>query len=73
MKEKKSFLENAKYEEEDLLKRDEVVVYQFDVKQNQKTQVTKLICGDYGFEAMTFYNTLEKLNQEICEIEDMEE
>lgn len=73
LKEKKSFLENAKYEEEDLLKRDEVAVYQFDVKQNQKTQVTKLICGDYGFEAMTFYNTLEKLNQEICEIEDMEE
>lgn len=73
LKEKKSFLENAKYEEEDLLKRDEVAVYQFDVNQNQKTQVTKLICGDYGFEAMTFYNTLEKLNQEICEIEDMEE
>lgn len=73
LKEKESFLENAKYEEDDLLKRDEVAVYQFDVKQNQKTQVTKLICGDYGFEAMTFYNTLEKLNQEICEIEDMEE
>lgn len=73
LKEKESFLQNTEYEEEDLLERKEVAVYQFDVKQNQKTQVTKLVCGDYGFEAMTFYNTLEKLNQEICKIEDMEE
>lgn len=73
LKEKETFLEKTKYEETDLLERDEVAVYQFDVKENRKTQVTRLVCGDYGFEAMTFYNTLEKLNQEICEIEDMEE
>lgn len=73
LKDKEAFLTKTKYEQKDLLKRDEVAVYQFDVKDNQKTQVTKLICGDYGFEAMTFYHTLERLNQEICEIENMEE
>lgn len=70
---KEEFLKNTEYDKDDLLERDEVGVYQFDVKENQKTQVTKLACGDYGFEAMTFYNTLEKLNQQICEIENMEE
>lgn len=73
LEEKEQLLNDMQYEEEDLLRRDEVAVYQFDVNERKKTQVTKLVCGDYGFEAMTFYNTLEKLNQQICEIENMEE
>lgn len=73
LSDREEFLKNTGYDKEDLLECDEVAVYQFDVKENQKTRVTRLACGDYGFEAMTFYNTLEKLNQQICEIENMEE
>lgn len=61
------------YEEADLIKRQDTAVYQFDVIHNQKTRVTKLSCGEYGYEAMTFYNTLKELNNEIEAIEQMEE
>lgn len=61
------------YDAEDLLSAEDVAVYQFDVNEEQRTIVTKLFCGEYGFEAMTFYNTLKKLNDEISHIESMEE
>ena len=58
------------YEECDWIERDKVRVYQFDVDDNQKTTVTKLSCGEYGFEAMTFYDTLEQLNRQTMTIEE---
>lgn len=61
------------YDEDDLIDRQEVAVYQFDVAEDQRTVVTKLPCGDYGFETMTFYNTLKSLNEEINQIESTEE
>lgn len=69
----KKFLKDLDYDASDLVTRRDVAVYQFDIGKNQKTQVTKLSCGDYGFEAMTFYNTLEKMNNQINQIDDMEE
>ena len=41
-------------------------------KKNEKTQVSRLPCGDYGFEAITFYNTLKQLNDEINQMESEE-
>lgn len=67
------FLKNSEYDELDPVSRQDVAVYQFDIQENQKTQVTKLSCGDYGFEAMTFYKTLKKLNNQIEQIENTEE
>lgn len=67
--EREKFLGDSGYEEEDLLSRNDIRVYQFDVLDNQKTKVQKLPCGDYGFEAMTFYDTLQELNAEIDKIE----
>lgn len=69
MPEQEAFLNESDYEKEDLLSRDQINVYQFDVQENQKTKISKLPCGDFGFEAMTFYDTLQKLNQEIGRIE----
>ncbi len=71
--EKREIMQQLQYEKEDLLQAEDVAVYQFDVKENQRTQVTELPCGDYGFEAMTFYKTLEKLNSQISQIESGEE
>lgn len=73
MPDTETFLEDLGYDDSDLVVRQDVAVYQFDIEKNQKTQVTKLSCGDYGFEAMTFYNTLEKMNNQINRIDDMEE
>ena len=58
------------YEECDWIERDKVRVYQFDVDDSQKTTVTKLSCGEYGFEAITFYDTLEQLNRQTMIIEE---
>ena len=69
MPKQEAFLKESDYEKEDLLSRDQINVYQFDVQENQKTKISKLPCGDFGFEAMTFYDTLQKLNQEIGRIE----
>lgn len=69
MPEQDAFLSESDYEKEDLLSRDQINVYQFDVQENQKTKISKLPCGDFGYEAMTFYDTLQKLNQEIGRIE----
>lgn len=72
MKDKEAFLKSSDYEEEDLLNRENIRVYQFDVQENHKTKIQKLPCGDYGFEAMTFYETLRKMNNEIDSIENEE-
>lgn len=68
MKDKEAFLQASDYEKEDLLNRDNIRVYQFDVQENYKTKIQQLSCGDYGFEAMTFYDTLEKMSNEIDQI-----
>ena len=69
MKNKEAFLQASDYEEEDLLDRDNIRVYQFDVQENHRTKIQQLSCGDYGFEAMTFYDTLKKMSDEIDQIE----
>lgn len=70
MSKKDRFLEKTGYEPEDLLPREQVAVYQFDEQENGQTRLTKLPCGDYGFEAVTFYNTLKNMNKQIDFIED---
>lgn len=62
--------EKLGYEGIDWIDKSKVNVYQFDVDSNQKTAVKKLPCGDFGFEVMTFYNTLEELNRQIDLIEE---
>lgn len=62
---KGAMMKRLGYDEDDLLNRQQVAVYQFDVAEDQRTIVTKLPCGDYGFEAMTFYDTLKNMNEEI--------
>ena len=69
MKERNEFLCKSKYQELDLLSRKDICVYQFDVDESQKSNVERLPCGEYGFEVMTFYNTLQKMNLEIQQIE----
>ena len=71
LKEKEFFLKQYNYEKKDLISREKVALYQFDVKENQKTQVTKIPCGDYGFETITFYDTLKHINDQIDEIENL--
>lgn len=69
IEDKETFLQEFGYEPGDLVKREDVTVYQFDVDEENQTKVTRLTCGDYGFEAMTFYHTLKKLNDQIDRIE----
>ena len=69
IEDKETFLQEFGYEPGDLVKREDVAVYQFDVDEENQTKVTRLTCGDYGFEAMTFYHTLKKLNDQIDRIE----
>ncbi len=71
LKNKEDFLKQYNYTKEDLLQRDIVELYQFDVQENEKTKVTRIPCGDYGFEAITFYNTLKNINDQIDEIENL--
>ena len=71
LKNKEDFLKQYNYTKEDLLQRDIVGLYQFDVQENGKTKVTRIPCGDYGFEAITFYNILKNINDQIDEIENL--
>lgn len=71
LEKKEAFLEKFNYETVDLLQCENVVMYQFDVMENQKTQVTKVQCGDYGFEAMTFFESLKYINDQIDMIDIM--
>ena len=61
------------FEEEDIIHQGDVAVYQFDVQDDARTVVSRVACGDYGFEARTFYNTLEKINNLIMDIDNLEE
>ncbi len=58
---KESLCEKYQFDDLDRLTREEVEVYQFCIGNNGKTDVEKLSCGDYGFEAGTFYTALEEL------------
>lgn len=70
LEDKEQFLSATEYDEQDILNESDINVYQFCVEEHQKTQIMKLPCGDYGFEALTFIDTLQKLNKEIRRIED---
>lgn len=67
---RKAIGEKLGYEECDWIDRGKVNVYQFDVDDSHTTTVNKLPCGEFGFEAMTFYDTLEELNRQIRSIEE---
>lgn len=56
------------YQKEDSLREEDVALYQFDAG-NKGTVVKRLPCGEYGFEATTFYRTLKMLNDQVDEIE----
>lgn len=58
------------YEECDWIDQEKINVYQFDADDSHGTVVRKLSCGDYGFEAMTFYDTMEALNRQTMMIEE---
>jgi len=58
------------YEEEDCLNEEQAAIYQFEESQGKETIVKRLPCGDYGFEAATFYRTLKKLNDQVDAIEE---
>lgn len=64
------FFQKTGYQKEDLLSRKQVAVYQFEEKVDGKTSLTRLPCGDDGFEAVTFYETLKIINEQIDLIED---
>lgn len=70
LEDKEQFLSTTEYEEQDILNENDINVHQFRVDEHQKTQIVKLPCGDYGFEALTFIETLQELNKEIRRIED---
>ena len=50
---KKELMKKYNYEEQDIITSNKVAMYQFDVH-NHKTSISKLECGNYGFEAETF-------------------
>ena len=70
LEDKEQFLSTTEYNEQDILNENDINVHQFRVDEHQKTQIVKLPCGDYGFEALTFIDTLQELNKEIRRIED---
>ncbi len=70
---KERFFQQTGYEKEDLLSKEQIAVYQFEEGKDGKTRLTRLLCGDDGFEAMTFYQTLKKINEQIDFIEEERE
>lgn len=69
VREKKEDIKVSGYEEIDLISTEQVNVYQFNTTGENQTEIQKIICSDYGFETVTFYNTLKQLSNEIDEIE----
>lgn len=69
VREKKGDVTISGYEEIDLINNEQVNVYQFNTTGDNRTEVQKIFCSDYGFEMMTFYNTLKQLSNEIDKIE----
>ena len=58
------------YKKEDFLSEELVAMYQFDADRESETIVKRLPCGEYGFEATTFYHILKKLSNQVDEIEE---
>lgn len=74
VREKKKDVMVSGYEQIDLINEEQVKIYQFNTTKENQTEVQTIFCSDYGFETMTFYNTLKLLSNEIDEIEEyMEE
>lgn len=69
VREKKGNVIISGYEEIDLINDEQVKVYQFNTIEDNRTEVQKIFCSDYGFEMMTFYNTLKRISNEIDKIE----
>lgn len=67
---RKMIAEKLGYEDCDWISKEKVKVYQFDVDDRQRTTVTKLPCGEFGFEAMTFYDTMKELSRQTMIIEE---
>ena len=57
------------YYDQDLLKEDQIIMYQFDVD-NHKTKIKEVKSGEYGFEAETFNKMLMSLLEESREFEE---
>ena len=72
-KRKKALMKKYGYLKEDLLNPSEIGMYQFTVDHDtQKTTVTPLVPGEYGFSVPTFSKTFNDLISEIADIEDEE-
>lgn len=69
VREKKEDVTISGYEDVDLIYEEQVKVYQFNTTADNKTEIQNIYCSDYGFEMMTFYNTLKQLSDEIDKIE----
>ena len=57
------------YSSKDILACNDVRVYQFETKQQQKTEVKELLCGEDGFVVPTFNNALDSIMDEAYEIQ----
>ena len=57
------------YTSKDLLTCDNVRVYQFETKMQEKTEVKELVCGENGFVVPTFNNALDLIMDEAYEIQ----
>ena len=57
------------YTSKDLLTGDNVRVYQFETKMQEKTEVKELVCGENGFVVPTFNNALDLIMDEAYEIQ----
>lgn len=58
------------YTEKDLLRCDQIKVYQFNEEYNGKTRVQELRCGENGFCVPTFNDALDKIMDEAYEIQE---
>ena len=58
-----------RYTEKDLITSDKIKMYQLDVI-DHKTTITKLECGEFGFEVPTFNKMLEDLLEQSRSFEE---
>jgi len=52
------------YKDSDFIDSDDVSIYQFQINKDNKTDVTKLLTNEYGFDVPTFNNVLLKILKE---------
>lgn len=69
-KRKIELLKNYEYDDSDILKTDDVKMYQFEVENDNKSKITALEHGEYGFIAPTFNKTLVDLLKQSREFEE---